>query len=589
MKKLLTLIILAFPFMAGYAQLPKWVIPPTNDTVFVKYDDRVIQTETDGKSILWTMDGNMLCSTEQTILPFKDGVATILKKDNNTIIGFVDPDGRFTKLSNLTIAFDNPYFEDGYLPYRDNNGGYGFYTKDGNAVFYPSSVKAYPFHHGYSTYLTFDQFEKRKDPHYAYYKAEGKISQYQMISNGEIKPVEAKNIKFLSSIGANGKGVAVIKNKFYWFIPGTEIFEPLLWGDDESEKRRHLNLFGDYDQRFMNVPTDTIVILAKYGKDQIANLVFDEELRPVIFSFGGDTLAFKEKQPEEFKYSSELSSYGSDLYGLNQRSQKLLPQQFEKVGLRYGNKAFVKKDGKWGVIEILPELAYSVKLNKGEDIPFRHQKFETQIRLDLPASISARNARIDIPETTGCLIDKTSREEKDTESGNFVTYNCTLSIPDALPDTITTITYSPVQVSYDGISLFEFPLSVKAWHLKYYNVDPIESETSISNGVATFTININAQRNIGEGDYPFEITIEADSVTVVSEKLSETRRKFLVSNLQEGVNNLNILVTEKGCPPSVFPFEIYYTKPVPRKKQKEEVIIRKKTTELKENKPRLAI
>ena len=51
------------------------------------------------------------------------------------------------------------------------------------------------------------------------------------------------------------------------------------------------------------------------------------------------------------------------------------------------------------------------------------------------------------------------------------------------------------------------------------------------------------------------------------------------------MNNLNIIVKEKGCPESVFPFEIYYTKPVPKKKQKEEVIIKKK----EKNTPRLAI
>ena len=51
----------------------------------------------------------------------------------------------------------------------------------------------------------------------------------------------------------------------------------------------------------------------------------------------------------------------------------------------------------------------------------------------------------------------------------------------------------------------------------------------------------------------------------------------MVSNLLEGNNNLNILVTEKGCPASVFPFEVFYTKPVPKKKKKEEVVVRKKS------------
>lgn len=63
----------------------------------------------------------------------------------------------------------------------------------------------------------------------------------------------------------------------------------------------------------------------------------------------------------------------------------------------------------------------------------------------------------------------------------------------------------------------------------------------------------------------------------------------MVSNLKEGENTLNILVEEKGCPPSVFPFEIFYTKPVPKKKKKEEVIVRKKSKEIKKNSTPLEI
>ena len=301
-------------------------------------------------------------------------------------------------------------------------------------------------------------------------------------------------------------------------------------------------------------------------------------------------MTFVKKTPSKLVYKSDIGEYlKNGKYGLSLNSKEVLPEQFEQVGIKYGNRAFVKSNGKWGIIEIVPGLEYSLKINKGEDIAFRHQKFDTQIRLDLPSQISAKEAKMDIPEETGCLIDKTSRESKDTESGNFVTYNCVLNIPSSLPDTLTTITYQPIEISNDGISLFKTPMSVKAWHYKYYNVDPIESETSISDGVLSFTVNINAQRNVGESDYPFNVKIEADSISVEQEKLSETRRKFLVSNLQEGANNLNIYVIETGCPPSVFPFEIFYSKPVPKKKQKEEVVIRKKDPTAKKRTPRLEL
>lgn len=588
MKRLLFILIVVLSTIAGNAQLPKWLIPANNDTIFVKLDDCLLQTEEAGQSSLWTMDGKKLYTTEHTILPFKDGVATIIDRNTDKLVGLVDVNGKFTALPDLSVAFDNPFYENGYLT-GINNGSVVYYRKDGSKATTDAYVKAYPFHRGYASYLTFSNMEKKKEPHYGYFKADGTALRYSVMTNGEAKPVEPKNIEFLSGIGANGKGVGIIKGKLYWFDPETETFEPFLWGNEESDKKRHLGLARDYEQYFLNLPSDSVVIRAKYGKNQSARLKFDKELLPERFNFEDEVMTFPESKRETFNYTSALAAHGDGLYGLMYESQKVLPAQFQEVGLVYGNRAFVKLNNKWGIIEIIPDLTFRLQLNKGEDVAFRHQKFETQIRLDLPAIISAKDARIDIPENTGCLIDKTSRETKDTESGNFVTYNCVLNIPESLPDTITEIKYSPVTVSYDDVKLYEVPISIRAWHLKYYNVDPIESETTISNGVASFTLNINAQKNVGESDYPFEVKIEADSISVDYEKLSETRYKCLVTNLQEGDNNLNIIVTEKGCPPSIFPFEIFYTKPVPKKKKKEEVVIRKKTAEIKVHTPRLEI
>lgn len=560
----------------AFANLPKWMIFPNYDQLSVKVDGCLLQTDSLGVSSLWTMDGKRLFTTNHYIHPYKDGVAVITKKGSSDLIGIVDTLGNFTALPNIKVACDHPYFEDGYLLCQESDN-YSYYKKDGTKAVFTKASQAYPFHGGFAPFFIVE--DKGKDPYYGYYRANGDGMRYRMLKKGEEKEVDNKDIIFLSGIGYNNRGIAIIKNKFYIFNPDTQIFEAFLYGDDDSEKKRHLALYND--KYFSILPNDTIRIIAKYGKNQLAELQFDKELRPVRFIFEGEEQTFSRPESKEFKYSSELKSYGEKgSYGLTYESQKILPQQFDEVGLLYRNKAFVKTDSKWGVIEIRPDLSYQLKLNKGGDVAFRHQIFDTQLRLDLPADISAKDARIDIPLSSGCILDKTSRETKDTESGNYVIYNCSLTIPEALPDTMTTITYSPVSISYNDIHLFETPIKIKAWHLKYYNVDPIESETSISNGIASFTININAQKNVGESDYPFDVKIEADSISVEYEKISETRYKCLVSNLQEGNNNINIIVTEKGCPPSVFPFEIYYTKPVPKKRKEESVVVRKKSPKI---------
>lgn len=587
MKKILLIILGMAPALGMTAQLPKWVIPPVNDTIFVKEDNSLLQTAEGRKSSLWTMDGNKVYSTDNTIQSFSDGVAAVTSSDN-TIVGIVDSEGKFTAIPTVSVAFGDPTFHDGYLAVNDGEN-IVYYKKDGRKADFPQAIKAYPFHRGYAPYLAYDQPDKKKDARYGYYKADGQPFPTYVYSNGESKYVEPKNIEFLSAVGSNGRGVGVIKGKLYWFIPENKRFEPMLWGDGDSEKKRHLSLAEDYEKYFRYLPLDGAVIQAKYGKNQFAELRFDDKLVPVYFNFGGEEMKFSAPQKQASVYKSGISSFGERQFGLSLDNRKALPEQFDKVGLCYGNRAMVKKNGKWGIVEIHPDLDFSLRINKGDDVAFRHQKFETQVRLDFPAAISSKDARIEIPDSTGCILDKTSRETKDTESGNFLTYNCTLNIPQSLPDTITTITYSPVSISYDGLKLFDVTLPIKAWHLKYYNVDPIESETMIANGVASFTININAQRIAGEGDYSFEAKVEADSVAVEYEKLSETRYKYFVSNLKEGENILNILVIEKGCPPSVFPFEIYYTKPVPRKKKKEEVVVRKVTPDAKKHTPRLEI
>lgn len=578
MKKLLLLLVGASAALTAYAQLPRWVIRPCFDTIYVKVDNRLLQCEVGGEKSLWTMGGEQLYTTDKTILPYKDEVAMVVADGGATITGFVDLAGRFTALPNLQVAYDNPYFENGLLICATQEG-FDYYKMDATKATFPKVVRSYPFHGGYAPYFTYEQPEKRKDPHYGFFRADGSQQNYWVQDGDDTKALEQKNLTFLSGISTTGKAVAVIKDKLYWYDVATEVFEPMTWRSDDSEKQQQLKLTKDYDLYFCNLPTDrNITFEATYGKKHVARLVFDPELRPVMVAFEDQDITFKTTSPSPATYASRLEPFGpAGNCGLTMDSQRVLPQQFEQTGLMYDNKAMVKLNGKWGIVEILPNLAFTLRINKGEDIAFRHQKFETQLRLDLPVEISAKETKLDISEQTGCVMDKTSREDKDTESGNFVTYSCTLNIPPTLPDTITTIVYEPFHVSTDGISLFDVPITVRAWHLKYYNVDPIDSETTISDGIASFTININAQRMAGESDYPFEVRIEADSISVEYEKISETRYKCTVSNLQEGNNNLNIIVTEKGCPSSVFPFELFYTKPVPKKKTKEEIIIRKKS------------
>lgn len=62
------------------------------------------------------------------------------------------------------------------------------------------------------------------------------------------------------------------------------------------------------------------------------------------------------------------------------------------------------------MLEILKDETFKLKMNKGDDIAFRHQKFETNIRADFPTFLNANKVNIEINNQTGCDIDKTSKE-----------------------------------------------------------------------------------------------------------------------------------------------------------------------------------
>ena len=143
------------------------------------------------------------------------------------------------------------------------------------------------------------------------------------------------------------------------------------------------------------------------------------------------------------------------------------------------------------MLEILKDETFKLKMNKGDDLAFRHQKFETNIRADFPTFLNANKVNIEINNQTGCDIDKTSKESKNTESGNYVQYNCVLNIPADLPDELTTIEY-PVTILYEGIKSSTIPFKVNAWHYKYFVVDIDDSQTALENGAVSFVFNLNS-------------------------------------------------------------------------------------------------
>lgn len=568
------------------AQMAKWLIHPQYDDVRVKCDRLIFEMDSIGHTVLWSFDGKRLFSTEDSILQYHENVAIVMDKKTKQIDGVVDMFGKYVEFPQANIVNGVCRFDNGCIVTHRQDEGYFIYSLDGNVFPVTSAKVMYPMHKGIAPYISYLQDDKTKDLYYTYANAFGKKISY--VVNDKV--ITEKDIKFLSGIGKDGKGVAIFKNKLYWFDSESFEFSPMMLEDAvKPSKQYHLSVEDDVIPRLSRLGSNGLVLESRIGKKCSAKITFDEDIVPVEYEFNSRKITFDEDSVATVEYESWLSGCtDGDKQGILFMDAPLLPGQFDTLGLFYDNKVCVSLNSKWGILEVLPDLHPKIVLNKGDDIPFRHQKVTTVLRMDLPVEMPAAVAKVDIPIAAGCVLDKTSRVSKDTEYGNYVQYDCDLTIPESLPDVITQLEY-PVSVLYDGIQMFETKMPVRAWHVKYHNVDPIDSETSVRDGVAMFTLNINAQKNNGETDYPFDVKVQADSISVDYEKISETRYRCVVYNLHEGDNQLNIIVTEKGCPPSVFPFEITYVKPAPRDKKEETVTIRKKAPTKKEEETSLPI
>lgn len=132
MKRFLLLIAGTAICVCAYAQLARWRIHPVYDSLSVKLDNKLIQGVSGDSIFIWTMDGAGRAQTAQRVLDYREGFAPVMEKDGNRIVGFFDEDGNFTQLKKrVMMAYDNPYFCDGYMIFRNADDSYGYYTTDG--------------------------------------------------------------------------------------------------------------------------------------------------------------------------------------------------------------------------------------------------------------------------------------------------------------------------------------------------------------------------------------------------------------------------------------------------------------------------
>lgn len=534
MKKALISLSLVLSCLSMNAQMTRWIMQPGYDKIYIASGAPLLISDSLDTSSIWSIKGKKIAVTNDVIHPFKEGLSVTTKKNSEEITGFFNSQGKFTSLKNYSVTYDEPFFRDGFLLVQSNNR-YCFININGEEERFGYYVKMYPFNNGFATCFTYEQVDKLKNPYYTYVTADNSPITFSYNN----KVFDKKDVEFLSSVNDEGVGIAIIKHKVYLFDKNARKLEPVFANKTETNIKRQVSVDGELNEYLMDMK-DSIIIRGKGSKTEFVRFNFDKFLRPTKIYYADRTEEYKHKTVKAEKYSSPFSPFKSnEKYGLNYKDETVLPEQFDEIGFCLNDFAVVRIDDKWGMLTFDPNLKYRLIMHNGKDIAFRHKDVATTIKLELPVIISADKCRFDVDEKHGCIIDKISLETKNTENGNYVQYNCNLTIPDSLPDVITEIQY-PVQITYDGLKYPIVPIKTKAWHYKYINVDLDETETTLEQGNVSFTINISADKQPGENDYPFEVEIKTDSLQTELAKISETRYKCKLFALAEGINNVNL-------------------------------------------------
>ena len=559
MKMALTvLVVVLVSSHAAYGQMAKWAMRPGYDSIRLAAGVPVILTDSAGTTSLWSTDARLLASTTDSVAPFSNGFAVVLKKGTTDITGFYATDGTFTKLQGCKAVYGCPYFRDGYL-LVDKQGRHKLICTDGSGDPFGSFVTMYPYTNGYACCTMYRDMENLEGTYYYYVDTDKNPIKLMLNKEDE---AESDEVSFLSSLNDDGLGIAIVKHRVYMYDKGLGMLRPV-FVDDKAEKKRQVRVGGHFSES-MYMEGDTTVVWARASKKDTVFFRFDKMMRLVSVKYPKRTDTYHSRHigPLKLKCDFAAEKREGGKYAVTQGQKTILPPQFEGGGISVGKYLAVRKDGKWGMLEIDENASYRMSMNKGNAIAFRHQKYETTVRLDLPADIKAEVCSFDIPSGNGCTIDKTSVQTRNTDSGNFVQYNCVLTIPDSLPDHITEITY-PVSMTCDGINYPDSKLTVKAWHYKYVNMDLSREEIKFERGIVEFILNMTADKLAGENDYPLTVQVVEDSTAARVDliKLSETRYKCRLYSPVEGINRLVVSVIENGCPPSYFPFEINYIKP----------------------------
>lgn len=542
------------------AQIARWLVRPSYDHIEMT-DDGLLKVSSNGKVGFLSVEGKEILPMEfDSISTFKEGRALLFK--NGSFYGIVDHHGRVIPLQERKYELPHGVasFNSGYLLVKQEQQFY-FLDKEGRQAYGPYA-DAYPYFNGLACVKSYvDDKKKPEETFYDYIDADGRPI--------ELRDIDKEDIGFMSSFNKK-KAILVIKKRFYFIDSDTYELTPI--STDSTTNKRSL-VVSESKEIHIGKSEEGYMVAAKNGK-----FVFDDFMRLKIMELQGNEpvvadfpVKAKRQTTSTFK---EITDHGQS--GLSFEGKILLPPQFDEVLHLEGKLAIVKADGKCGIITVDEGSNFLFKLNNNENIGFNHQFYDTKLTVLMPPYIKCASATI-ISHSHDCEIQIDTRSESENVEGNTLGYNCRLSIPKNLTDTLTTHDYS-YSLKYDGLLSLPHKVTISEWYVKYYEVELSNTNFTVSSINDTITVEFDliktdVARNDNSNYFKnIEVVASNFSEQPILNKITENHYSFQIFGIDQERINFSVKITEVGCPSIEYPFEMVFVKPKPREKNKKTTV-----------------
>ena len=556
----------------GYAnaQVAQWLVPPEYDDIEVLPENNVILAQQGFNRHIWDMNSKCLAKVSDDLYSFSEGYAVSTRPETAYVTAIYDTTGKKTDIKDrVQLGWGYPFFHDGFLLISDGNY---FYYMDPEG-----GVEPKPYSHGYAACFTFAQLHKMKDP-------------INILLDTDMEPVElawggkefaANDINFISSVGDDGTGIVVHKEKLYYFDAATAELSPVLpLSGDTNIKNQARADDGDIAKILVQIDDSTKMMTGKCGKNHF-NIKFDAIThKPLSMTMGEEERVFEKKATTQTSSPTTLKEVKDEVsgkYALYLGFEEILPPQIDEVNRIDGNTALVTMNDKLGLLRVNANDRFHFVINDDKDMGFRHKYFNTKIRLNMPAYINAEETSFEIDPESGCYIDKLSKVARNNTDGSYVEYKCKLECPYNITEDPRTVIY-PVNIVYQGLRTREMDVRGKAWHSKYFAVTVDEKDVVLSGSKLTFIVKIETERESDTEVYPFHPSLVSDELEYEMTKIMDTRYECTVPELKKGKNIIVVRVEEEGCPPSDYAFDVTYEPPTRQKQHKVTVVAQPKPT-----------